>query len=249
MKKMKNNIKEKVVVITGASNGIGKATAILLAELGAKIVMGARNLDRLQILAEKINKTDGEALYLSIDVKKRDDLVKLVDFACEKYGKIDVLINNAGIGPLSPLDDLRVEEWEDMIDINIKGVLYGIAAALPLFRIQNFGHFINIASTAAHKTVVNQSVYSATKFAVRALSEGLRQEVGDKIKVTIISPGFINTTFVDTVTNTKIKEELISLRDKFAISPNVIAEAIVYAIDQPTNVDVNEIIIRPTAQG
>jgi NADP-dependent 3-hydroxy acid dehydrogenase YdfG len=171
-----------------------------------------------------------------------------VKLASERYGKVDVLVNNAGIMPVSPLDDLRVEDWEEMIDINIKEVLYGIAAALPVFRKQGFGHFINTASTAGHKTVPNQSVYSGTKFAVRAISEGLRQEAGDKLHVTIISPGFVRTNFADSVTNPEVKAKLAESRDKFAMPPDAIARAIAFAIEQPADIDVNEIILRPTAQ-
>ena len=242
-------IENKVVVITGASSGIGEATALLLAERGAKVVLGARGSDRLQALAARIAGAGGEAAYASTDVRRRDDLSNLVTLACEQYGKLDVLVNNAGIMPVSPLDDLRVEDWEEMIDINIKGVMYGIAAALPVFRKQGFGHFVNTASTAAHKTVPNQSVYSGTKFAVRAISEGLRQEAGDKLRVTIISPGFVRTNFAESVTNLEVKAQLAASRDKFAMPPDAVARAIAFAIEQPANIDVNEIVIRPTAQG
>ncbi len=184
-------IKKKVVAITGASSGIGEATALRLAERGAKVVLGARRSDRLERLATRIAAAGGEVAHACTDVRRRGDLVDLVGLACARYGKLDVLVNHAGVAPISPLDELRVEEWEEMIDVNIKGVLYGIAAALPVFRQQGFGHFINTASTAGLKTVPNQSVYSATKFAVRAVSEGLRQEAGDKLRVTIISPGFV----------------------------------------------------------
>jgi len=238
----------KVVVITGASSGIGEATALLLAKCGAKVVLGARGEDRLQALAARIAAMGGEAAYARTDVKRRADVSELVERACERYGKLDVLVNNAGVGPISPLDDLRVEEWEEMIDVNIKGVLYGIAAALPVFRKQGFGHFINIASTAGHKTVPNQAVYSATKFAVRAISEGLRQEAGDKLRVTIISPGFVRTDFVESVTNSELRSQLTASRDRFAVPPDAIARAIAFAIEQPADVDVNEIVVRPTAQ-
>src|SRR6478672_11220555 len=247
---MKNHgIKDKVVVITGASSGIGEAIAVMLAERGAKVVLGARGLDRLQSLARRIERAGGEVAYAQTDVRKRENLTSLVNSACERYGQLDVLINNAGIGPISPLDDLRVEDWENMIDINIKGVLYGIAAALPVFRKQGFGHFVNTASTAGHKTVPNQSVYSATKFAVRAISEGLRMEAGEKLRVTIISPGFVHTNLADSMTNPEVKAQIVGTMDKMAISPDAIARAIAFAIEQPADVDVNEIIVRPTAQG
>jgi NADP-dependent 3-hydroxy acid dehydrogenase YdfG len=243
-----SGIKDKVVVITGASSGIGEATAIMLAERGAKVVLGARGLDRLEALARRIAGAGGEVAYAQTDVRRREDLTSLVNLACDRYGQLDVLISNAGVMPVSPLDDLRVEDWENMIDINIKGVLYGIAAALPVFRKQGFGHFVNTASTAGHKTVPNQSVYSATKFAVRAISEGLRQEAGAKLRVTIISPGFVRTNFAEGVTNPEVKAQLEGARDKFALPPEAIARAIVFAIEQPADVDVNEIIVRPTAQ-
>src|SRR6266436_9285269 len=218
--------KDKVIVITGASSGIGEATAVMLAERGAKVVLGARGLERLEGLARRIAGAGGEVAYAQTDVRKRGDLTSLVNLACERYGQLDVLINNAGIGPISPLDDLRVEDWENMIDINIKGVLYGIAAGLPVFRKQSFGHFVNTASTAGIITKPNQSVYSGTKFAVRAISEGLRQEAGDKLRVTIISPGFVRTNFTDGVTNPKVKAQLAASRDKFAMPPDAIARAI-----------------------
>jgi NADP-dependent 3-hydroxy acid dehydrogenase YdfG len=245
-----SGIKDKVVVITGASSGIGEATALLLAERGAKLVLGARRSDRLKALADRIAAAGGEATYAPTDVKRRDDLSNLVKLACERYGKLDVLVNNAGIGPISPLDDLRVEDWEEMVDVNIKGVLYGIAAALPVFRKQQgFGHFVNTASTAGLITKPTMSVYSGTKFAVRAISEGLRQEAGDKLRVTIISPGFVQTDIAESVTNPEVKAQIADTMDKMAISPDAIARAIAFAIEQPADVDVGEIVIRPTAQG
>lgn len=238
----------KVVAITGASSGIGEAAALLLAKQGAKVVLGARGADRLAALTARICEAGGEAVCLPTDVKRRENLTALVALACERYGKLDVLVSNAGIGPISPLDDLRVEEWDEMIDINIKGVLYGIAAALPVFRAQGFGHFVNTASTAAHRIVPNMAVYAGTKFAVRAISEGLRQEAGDKLRVTVISPGFTRTNLAESMTNPELKAQTISAMEKMAIPPDAIAEAIAYAIGQPTNVDVGEIIVRPTAQ-
>ena len=166
----------------------------------------------------------------------------------ERYGKLDVLVNNAGIGPISPLDELRVEEWEEMIDINIKGVLYGIAAALPVFRKQGFGHFVNTASTAGLKIVPTMAVYSGTKLAVRAISEGLRQEAGDKLRVTIISPGFVHTDFAESMTNPQVKASVVEKMGRIAIPPDAIARAIAFAIEQPADVDVGEIVVRPTAQ-
>jgi NADP-dependent 3-hydroxy acid dehydrogenase YdfG len=181
-------------------------------------------------------------------VRRREDLSGLVELARQRYGKLDVLVSNAGVMPISPLGDLRVEDWERMIDVNIKGVLYGIAAALPVFREQGFGHFVNVASTAGHKTVPNQAVYSGTKFAVRAISEGLRQEAGDKLRVTIVSPGFVRTNFAESVTDLDIRARLEAARDELAMPPDAVARAIAFAIEQPVDIDVNEIVIRPTAQ-
>ncbi|SEM60431.1 NADP-dependent 3-hydroxy acid dehydrogenase YdfG [Chitinophaga rupis] len=245
---MENNVKGKVVAITGAGSGIGEATALLLAAGGAKVVLGARRTNRLEALAARITAAGGKAAYLQTDVKRRDDMTQLVAFACEHYGQLDVLISNAGVGPISPLDELRVEDWDDMIDINIKGMLYGIAAALPVFRKQGSGHFVNIASTAGHRVVPTMAVYAGTKFAVRAISEGLRQEAGDKLRITIISPGFIHTDFAESMTNPGIKAQMLEQRDKIAIPPDAIARAIAFAIAQPANVDVGEIVVRPTAQ-
>jgi NADP-dependent 3-hydroxy acid dehydrogenase YdfG len=242
-------IEGKVVAITGASSGIGEATALLLAERGAKVVLGARRSDRLEALAARIEAAAGEVAYARTDVTRRADLAGLVELACERYGRLDVLVNNAGVGPISPLDDLRVEDWEQMIDVNLKGVLYGIAAALPVFRTQGFGQFVNTASTAAHRIVPNMSVYAGTKSAVRNISEGLRQEAGDTLRVTIISPGFTRTDFTESAANPLVKAQLTEYRDKFAIPPDAIARAIAFAIEQPADVDVGEIIVRPTAQG
>jgi NADP-dependent 3-hydroxy acid dehydrogenase YdfG len=241
-------IEGKVVAITGASSGIGAATAQLLAERGAKLVLGARRSDRLEAMTARIAQSGGEAAYIRTDVKRREDLSSLVRLACDRFGKLDVLVNNAGIGPISLLDDLRVEDWEEMIDVNLKGFLYGIAAALPVFRAQQFGHFVNIVSTAGLKVVPLQAVYAGTKNAVRTISEGLRQEAGDKLRVTAISPGFIQTDFAESMTDPKIKAQTIATRDAMAIPPDAIARAIAFAIEQPPGVDVNEIVVRPTAQ-
>lgn len=244
-----SGIKDKVIIITGASSGIGEATAMLLAERGAKVVLGARGSERLAALADRITSSGGDAVFAVTDVARRGDMTGLVTLALERYGKLDVLVSNAGIGPISPLDDLRVEDWESMVDINIKGVLYGIAAALPVFRSQGFGHFVHTASTAAHRIVPNMAVYAATKMAVRAISEGLRQEAGDKLRVTVVSPGITQTNFAESMTDPALKAQTLASMDKFAMPPNAIARAIGFAIEQPSDVDVGEIIVRPTAQG
>jgi len=243
-----SGLEGKVVAITGASSGIGEATALLLAERGAKVVLGARGLDRLEALADRIEASGGEAAYARTDVKRREDLSNLVGLAIERYGKLDVLVNNAGVAPISLLDELRVEDWEEMIDVNLKGVLYGIAAALPVFRRQGFGHFVNVISTAGIQIVPTMAVYAGTKNAVRAITEGLRQEAGDKLRVTSVSPGFVNTDLADSMTNPEVKSQIMDQMDKMAIPPVAIARAIAFAIEQPADIDVNEIVIRPTAQ-
>jgi NADP-dependent 3-hydroxy acid dehydrogenase YdfG len=246
---MEDGIAGKVIAITGASSGIGRATALLLAGRGAKVVLGARRADRLAALADEIAASGGDAAYIQTDVSQREDVAGLVQLAQERYGQLDVLINNAGIGPISLLDELRVTDWEAMIDINLKGTLYGIAAALPVFRRQEFGQFVNVLSTSGLKIVPMQAVYAGTKNAVRTISEGLRQEAGAKLRVTIISPGFVQTDFADSMTNPEVKAQIEAARDKMAISPEAIARAIAFAIEQPADVDVGEIVIRPTAQG
>lgn len=242
-----SDVKGKVVAITGASSGIGEAAGRLLAESGAKVILGARRADRLEAIAADIRKNKGEADLQVIDVSKREDLTSFVNKAQDRFGRLDVLISNAGLMPLSPLDDLRVDEWDRMIDVNIKGVLYGIAAALPVFRKQGSGHFINVSSVAGHRVGPNGAVYSGTKFAVRAISEGLRQEAGDKIRVTIISSGAVESELAETISNPDVKKRIQDYR-KMAIPAEAIASAMAYAIGQPSNVDVNEILIRPTAQ-
>jgi NADP-dependent 3-hydroxy acid dehydrogenase YdfG len=242
-------IEGKVVAITGASSGIGEATALLLAERGAKLVLGARRSDRLEALVAHIVAAGGEATYACTDVKRRDHLANLVDLAGKRYGKLDVLISNAGIAPISLLDDLRVEDWEEMIDVNIKSVLYGIAAALPVFRRQGFGHFVNMLSTAGLQIVPTMAVYAGSKNAVRAISEGLRQEAGDKLRVTVVSPGFVSTDLASSMTNLEIQSQILASMKKIAIPPAAIARAIAFAIEQPADVDVGEIVVRPTAQG
>lgn len=243
-----SGIENKVVAITGASGGIGEATALLLAERGAKVVLGARRAERLEALVARITDAGGEAVAARTDVKRREDLAGLVELGRERYGRLDVLVSNAGIGPISALDDLRVDDWEEMIDVNLKGVLYGIAAALPVFREQRSGQFVNVISTAGLKIVPLQAVYAGTKNAVRTISEGLRQEAGENLRVTLISPGFVHTDFAESMTDPAVKAQIIAARDKLAIPPESIARAIAFAIEQPDNVDVGEIVVRPTAQ-
>jgi NADP-dependent 3-hydroxy acid dehydrogenase YdfG len=242
------HIENKIVAITGASGGIGEATALLLAERGARLVLGARRSDRLEALAARIADLGGEAAFARTDVTRRDDLSRLVELAGERHGKLDVFINNAGIGPISRFDDLRVDDWEAMIDVNVKGALYGIAAALPVFRRQGSGQFVNILSTAGLQIYPLMSVYAGTKNAVRAISEGLRQEAGADLRVTVISPGFVHTDFAESMTDPEVKAQIVGTRDELAIPPAAIARAIAFAIEQPADVDVGEIVVRPTAQ-
>lgn len=243
-----NHIKGKVVVITGASSGIGEATALMLAAHGAKVVLGARRSDRLAVLKDKIGQAGGKAVYLETDVKKRGDLVNLVQLGRDEFGRLDVIINNAGISPLSRIDELQVEDWEEMIDVNLKGTLYGIAAALPIFKDQGSGHIINIISTSGIKIVPLQGVYAGTKNAVRTIAEALRQESGGKYKVTGISPGFVQTELVDHIKDPAVRMAMKERAALIAISADDIARAVVYAINQPDHVDVGDIVIRPTVQ-
>jgi len=236
-------IEGKVIALTGASSGIGEAAAVLLAEHGARLVLGARREDRLSALAARTG-----AAFARTDVTRREDLHALVALAQERYGRLDVLINNAGIGPISPLDDLRVDEWDAMVDVNVKGVLHGIAAALPVFRAQGSGHFVNTASTAAHTIRPAMAVYSATKMAVRAISEGLRQEAGPNLRVTVITPGMTDTGFADDISNPEVRAQIAASKTDFGMPPAAIAHAMAYAIAQPPEVDVGEVIVRPTAQ-
>jgi NADP-dependent 3-hydroxy acid dehydrogenase YdfG len=238
----------KVVAITGASSGIGEATASLLAERGANVVLGARNPDRLDAVAARISAAGGEAVAKVINVSSRGDLMEFVSLATATYGQLDVLVSSAGIMPVSQFDQLRVDDWEAMVDVNLKGVLFGIAAALPVFRDQGFGHFVNVASTAAFRVTPGQSVYAGTKMAVRAVSEGLRQEAGENLRVTIISPGMTSTNFAESVTDPVARAELEQRRDVIAMPPAAVARAIAFAIEQPPGVDVGEIVVRPTAQ-
>ena len=241
-------IQGAIIAITGASSGIGKATALRLAGAGAKVVLGARGEDGLSVLAADITAKGGNAIYRVTDVSKREDLQELVALAQSSFGRLDVLFSNAGAMPIGPMDDLAVDDWETMVDVNIKGVLFGIAAALPVFRQQGTGHFIHTASTAARKTVPSQVVYSATKAAVLAISDGLRQELAGAIRVSTILPGFTDTSFADHVKDPKLREQLRAAGIRFAMSPEAVASAVAYLIDQPEDVNVGEITLRSRAQ-
>ena len=246
---MNSNIKEKVVVITGASSGLGEATARLLSAEGASVVLGARREQRLRSLADEVTTKGGKATAMVTDVTKREQVQKLVDTAVQTYGRIDVIINNAGLMPQSLLEQLKVDEWERMIDVNIKGVLYGIAAALPYMQKQKAGHIINVSSVAGHKIGPGSSVYAATKHAVRALSEGLRQEVKPyNIRTTVVSPGAVATELPNTITDAAVGARIKNFYADMAIPANSFARCVAFAMSQPEDVDINEILFRPTRQ-
>jgi NADP-dependent 3-hydroxy acid dehydrogenase YdfG len=240
------NIKDKVIAITGASSGIGEATARLLASQGAKVVLGARRTDRLERLAGDINAAGGRAEFRVLDVTDRKDVQDFIDFAVTRFDRVDVLVNNAGVMPLSKLEALKVDEWDRMIDVNIRGVLHGITATLPLMQRQRAGQIINIASIGAYAVSPTAAVYCATKYAVRAISEGLRQEVGGDIRVTVIAPGVTESELAESISDEGGRAEMKEFR-KIAISADAIARAIAYAVEQPADVDVSELIVRPTA--
>ncbi|ARO27449.1 NAD(P)-dependent oxidoreductase [Rhizobium sp. S9] len=241
-------IENKVVVITGAGSGMGRATALHLAERGARVVLGGRREDRIASVAADIKAIGGDSAYRSTDVTKREDLTALVDLACSEFGRLDVIVNNAGIGPLSRFDALQVNEWDETIDINVKGVLYGIAAALPVFGKQQSGHVITVVSTAGLRVLPKMGVYAASKNAVRTIMEALRQESGPNIRVTEISPGAIQTEFLKTVGDEAEQARLRAWSDRIAIPADSIARAIAFAIDQPDDVEIGSIVVRPTAQ-
>lgn len=246
---MSTHIKNKVVVITGASSGLGEAAARLLSAQGATVVLGARRIERLLKLARELNGDGGKALAVETDVTHCDQVKRLVDTAVEKYGRIDVMLNNAGMMQLSPLESLKVDEWDNMIDINIKGVLYGIAAALPHMKQQTAGHIINVSSVAGHRVMPLGAVYCATKHAVRALSEGLRMEVKPfNLRTTIISPGAIDTELPSHITDKETASGVQKLYEGHAIPADSFARTVVFAMSQPDDVDINEILFRPTSQ-
>lgn len=237
---------EKVVLITGASSGIGEATARLLAGQGARVILGARRTERLQVIADEIRAAGGSAEVRSLDVTRLEEVQAFANFALELHGRVDVLVNNAGVMPLSRLDALKIEEWNRMIDVNIRGVLHGIAAVLPAMQQRRSGQIINIASIGAYAVSPTAAVYCATKYAVRALSEGLRQEVGGDVRVTVIAPGVTESELADSISDEGGRAEMREFR-KVAIPASAIARAIAYAVEQPADVDVSELIVRPTA--
>lgn len=246
---MSTNIHGKVVVITGASSGLGEATARHLVAQGARVVLGARRLDRLQALVAELEAKGGKAIAVETDVTDRAQVKTLVDAAVAAFGRIDVLISNAGLMPHSPLERLKVEDWDRMIDVNLKGVLYGIAAALPHMQTQKSGHFINVSSVAGHKVSPNGAVYAATKHAVRALSEGLRQEVKPwNIRTTVISPGAVASELPSSATEPDIAQGMKAFYEATAIPADSFARCVAFALEQPDDMDVNEILFRPTRQ-
>lgn len=244
-----DNIASKVVIITGASSGIGRATALMLGRYGAKVVLAARREDRLRSIAEEIRQDGGNAIYAQTNVASAADMQGLAQYALQQYGRIDVLINNAGIMPLSHFHELKLDEWDNMIDINIKGVLYGIAAVLPAMREQQSGHVITFSSVSGYRVDPTSAVYSGTKFAVRAISEGLRQEESpaSHIRTTIISPGIVATELSGSISSPEVKGWVEGM-SQVAIEPDSIARSIAFAINEPADTSVNEIVIRPTVQ-
>lgn len=245
---MENQMKGKVVAITGASSGMGKAITTALAKNGARVVLGARRTEHLKQLIEEIKSTGGEATFTKMDVRNKTDLVQLVNIAIEQYGRLDVMVNNAGVSQLSRIDELDIVGWEEMIDINLKGVLYGMAAAVPVFKEQQSGHIVNIISTSGIKIVPMQGVYAGTKNAIRTVTEAFRQESNGSIRITGISPGFVKTDFADNIKNEEMKIAIQNGMAQIAINPVAIANAVIYAISQPKDVEVGDIVIRPSAQ-
>ncbi len=246
---MSNNIEGKVVVITGASSGNGEATARYLSSRGATVVLGARRADRLQSLADELTRKGGKALAIQTDVTEVNQVKRLVDEAVKTFGRIDVMINNAGLMPHSPLERLKIDDWDRTIDVNLKGVLYGIAAALPYMKQQKSGHFINVSSVAGHKVRPGSAVYAATKTAVLVISEGLRQEVKPyNIRTTVISPGALATELPNSITEPDVAENVRKFVQEVALPAESFARAVAFAMSQPEDMDVNEILFRPTRQ-
>ena len=245
---MTAGIKDKIVVVAGASSGLGEATARLLSAEGATVVLGARRADRIRTLARELEMRGGNALAVTTDVTQREQVKALVDASVQTYGRVDVMINNAGLMPQTPLERLKVDEWDRMIDVNIKGVLYGIAAALPQMQRQKSGHFINVSSVAGHKIGPGFAVYAATKFAVRVLSEGLQEVKPYNIRTTVISPGAVATELPNSVTDPVTSKRIQTFYEQVAVPANPFARAVAFAMSQPEEVDINEILYRPTKQ-
>lgn len=242
---MRSLLKGKVVVITGASSGIGETTARLLASLGVHLVIGARRIEKLETLASDIRANNGSVIVHQLDVTVLEQMQAMIEKAQNRYGRVDAVVNNAGVMPLSPLEALKIEEWNRMIDVNIRGVLHGIAAGLPIMKKQGFGHFINIASIGAYEVTPTAAVYCATKYAVRAITDGLRQETaGQGIRVTLVSPGVTESELAESITDNDTREFMKEYR-RITIPATAIARAIVYALEQPENVDVSEMVIKP----
>jgi len=238
----------KVIAVTGASSGIGEAVARHFAKAGAAVMLGARRLHRLEVVADEIRRDGGRAALQRLDVTRREDAVAFVQAAVAQFGRLDVIVNNAGVMPLSPVADLKVEEWDRMVDVNLKGVLYGVAAALPVFQAQGSGHVVNVTSVADRRIVPTAAVYSATKYAVRAFSEGLRQEIGGGIRVTVVAPGATESELANGISDPELRRAAIEDYRRDLLPAEAIAHAIAYAVSQPPEVDVNELVVRPTAQ-
>ncbi len=241
------DIRDKVVAITGASSGIGEAAALRLAEHGARLALGARRTDRLEALAARIHERGGEAIVRNLDVTRRDQVEAFIRDTVQQFGRLDVLVNNAGVMPLSRMNDGKVDEWERMVDVNIKGVLYGIGAALPMMQAQGSGQIVNVSSVAGRHVFPTAAVYCGTKFAVHAISEGLRME-SDVVRVTTIAPGAVESELTSTISDPAMKREVDEVFRKDLLPADAIARAIAFAIGQPADVDVNELVVRPTAQ-
>lgn len=241
-------IENKVIVITGASSGVGAATARVLAARGAAVVLGARRAGPLRELADEIGAAGGRAAWREVDVRRLGDVTALVELARTRFGRLDVLVASAGIAPNSLLDELRLADWIATVEVNVLGVLYGIAAALPVFRAQGGGHLVALSSSAALSVRPTMAVYAGAKMAVRGICEGLRQEAGADLRVTLITPGLVDTPFAEGIADDETRERYVAARNEFGLPPAAVAEAIAYAIGQPATVDVGEIVIRPTAQ-
>lgn len=248
MSTQQEGITGKVIAITGASSGIGEATARFLAARGAKVVVGARRTDKLETLVNEIRSAGGEACFTPLDVTRPEQLVAFIAFAQAQFGRVDVLVSNAGLMPLSLVKQLKVAEWDQMIDVNLKGVLYGVAAALPVFEAQNAGHFVHITSVADRWVGPTSTIYSATKHAVRVLSEGLRQEVSPNVRVTVVAPGATESELPNTISDPDMRKAAVEQFRINLLPAEAIARAIAYAVEQPADVDVNEVVVRPAAQ-